>query len=171
MLQAEFETLTGIYPDATLYSAIEREYTRQTEDGHDVWPDKYVFCESYKDNTDGLAEKIQKAADDGIWRKAENNIKVLEKNGAIIQKLVEEKHALEASLKEAEAENACLEEDCVSMNRAMQEMKVTGIEAVMLESLLYALDGGSDEITIYKMLTGFKYLLDRMEDGTHGSRN
>lgn len=171
MQQTEFETLTGIYPDTTLYSAIELEYTRQTDDGRYVWHDKHVFCEAYKDNTDGLAEKIQKAANDEIWRKKENNIKLLEKNCAIIQKLAAEKHELEALLKEAEAENARLEEDCVSMNRAMQELKAANIKADMFDALRDAAHDDNQADTILHMLWGFEYLLSKKEDGTHGSRN
>lgn len=55
MMRQEFEQLTGIYPSTELYRAIEREYIEQDED-------KTVFCERYKNNTDGLAVKIQQAA-------------------------------------------------------------------------------------------------------------
>ena len=34
---------------------------RQDENGHDVWPDKHTFCNAYKFNEDGLAERIQAA--------------------------------------------------------------------------------------------------------------
>ena len=54
MLQ-EFESLTGIYPSAALYSAIEAAYT-------DFDGDKRAFCKAYKENAGGLAERIQRAA-------------------------------------------------------------------------------------------------------------
>ena len=48
----EFEELTGFYPSADLYSAIEQVY--------DDYPgDKRDFCMEYKANADGLAERIQ----------------------------------------------------------------------------------------------------------------
>ena len=52
MMLEEFEELTGFYPSADMYDAIELEYA-------DFPGDKYAFCEAYKANKDGLAEKIQ----------------------------------------------------------------------------------------------------------------
>lgn len=51
MLIGEFELLTGFYPSAELYLEIEREYAASRED-------KHVFCDRYKRNVDGLAERI-----------------------------------------------------------------------------------------------------------------
>lgn len=51
----EFEELTGFYPSADMYDAIELKYA-------DFPGDKYAFCEAYKANKDGLAEKIQQKA-------------------------------------------------------------------------------------------------------------
>lgn len=51
----EFEELTGFYPSADMYDAIELEYA-------DFPGDKYAFCEAYKANKDGLAERIQQRA-------------------------------------------------------------------------------------------------------------
>ncbi len=87
MWQSEQETLTGIYADSILYNAIEREYERQTDDGHDVWPDKQTFCAAYKDNKDGLAEKIQRAANEKIWRTEEKHRKAMAENSALVHKL------------------------------------------------------------------------------------
>ena len=52
MLISEFETLTRIYPSETLYSVIEEFYNESKLDKHE-------FCENYKLNADGLAERIQ----------------------------------------------------------------------------------------------------------------
>lgn len=52
----EFEALTGFYPDQELYALIEEEYT-QSEFQKDEW------CRRYRDNVDGLAEKVQLAAE------------------------------------------------------------------------------------------------------------
>ena len=55
MLMTEFEELTEFYPSADMYDAIDLEYSE--------FPgDKYAFCEAYKANKDGLAEKIQQRA-------------------------------------------------------------------------------------------------------------
>ena len=77
MQRPEFEKRTGEYPDSIKYDCIEREYERQTEDGHDVWKGKDEFCAAYKENRDGLAQKIQQAADNDIWRIEENYRKAL----------------------------------------------------------------------------------------------
>lgn len=53
MMMQEFEKLTGIYPTADLYAAIEAAYMEF--DG-----DKTAFCKAYKANKNGLAEKIQR---------------------------------------------------------------------------------------------------------------
>lgn len=52
MLRTEFEKLTGFYPTESHYSAIEVAYMEF--DG-----DKLEFCRKYKENEDGIAEKIQ----------------------------------------------------------------------------------------------------------------
>ena len=55
MMMTEFEELTGFYPSADMYDAIELEY-------FEFPGDKYAFCEAYKTNKDGLAERIQQRA-------------------------------------------------------------------------------------------------------------
>ena len=55
MMLTEFEELTGFYPSADMYDAIDLEYSEFSGD-------KYAFCEAYKANKDGLAEKIQQRA-------------------------------------------------------------------------------------------------------------
>lgn len=55
MMYSEFTERTGIYPDANMYAAIEDAY-------YDFSGDKNEFCKAYKANTDGLAEKIARAA-------------------------------------------------------------------------------------------------------------
>lgn len=55
MMKNEFEKLTGIYPTAGMYKAIEAAYM-------DFDGDKQAFCAAYKKNKDGIAEKIQNDA-------------------------------------------------------------------------------------------------------------
>lgn len=64
MLRSEFETLTRIYPSETLYSVIEEFY-------NDSKLDKHEFCEKYKFNADGLAERIQEEANELEAEKAQ----------------------------------------------------------------------------------------------------
>ena len=58
MLQSEFENLTGIFPDVLLYEAAEHEYN--TGD----FASKAEFCDCFKADEDGLATKVQKAANE-----------------------------------------------------------------------------------------------------------
>lgn len=107
MLPTEFETQTGIYPDRILYDVIEREYERQDEDGRDIWPDKHTFCNAYKFNEDGLAERIQAAANEAVWQMEERHRRALNESGERVRKLYEQNARLEA---EVEALHAKLEE-------------------------------------------------------------
>lgn len=51
----EFSERTGFYPSFELYTVIEAHYMEQSAD-------KDAFCRAYKENTDGLAERIQQQA-------------------------------------------------------------------------------------------------------------
>ena len=64
MLISEFQNLTGIYPSEMLYSVIEEFY-------NDSKLDKHEFCEKYKFNADGLAERIQEEANELEAEKAQ----------------------------------------------------------------------------------------------------
>lgn len=63
MMIKEFEYLTGFHPDAELYKAIEAEYM----DG--AYKDKIEFCHAYIDNRKGIAEKIQRMANEATARR------------------------------------------------------------------------------------------------------
>lgn len=49
----EFTDRTGFYPSMELYAVIEQTYMEQSAD-------KDAFCKTYKENADGLAERIQR---------------------------------------------------------------------------------------------------------------
>lgn len=72
MMIQEFEALTGIFPSAELYKAIEVEYM----DG--PWTDKQSFCAAYKKNKDGLAEMIAKRACDASYQEEKKARKMIE---------------------------------------------------------------------------------------------
>ena len=55
MLIREFEERTGYYPSAKEIETIEWAY-------HEFHGDKDAFCEAYKENKDGLAQRIQRIA-------------------------------------------------------------------------------------------------------------
>lgn len=135
MQQSEQETLTWIYADSILYNAIEREYERQTDDGHDVWPDKQTFCAAYKENKDGLAEKIQHAANEKIWRTEEKHRKAMAENSAIVQKLNDEKNALSQELADREKYCEMLREDLETKHTVETLESFTSTETHIVNAL------------------------------------
>lgn len=106
MTPKEFEDQTGIYPDRILYDVIEREYVRQDENGRDVWDDKVQFCHAYKFNEDGLAERIQAAANEAIWQMEECHRRALNESGERVRKLYEQNTRLEAEVEALHAKLA-----------------------------------------------------------------
>ena len=80
---------------------------RQDENGRDVWENKAQLCAAYTANEDGLAERIQAAANEAIWQMEERHRKALNESGERVRKLYEQAARLEA---EVEALHAKLEE-------------------------------------------------------------
>lgn len=145
MLQTEFETLTGIFPDAILYEVIEREYNRQI-DGRDFWDNKHDFCNAYKFNEDGLASRLQAAANEAIWRKEEAHRKAMQESAERIEKLSRERDSLRKDL-----------------NDLLRAQSAPDIKSQMLDALLDAEHDDHTAETILHMLRGFDYLLDRRD--------
>ena len=81
MLQSEFETLTDIYADSILYEAIEEAYNNSD------YADKDGFCHDYKFNVGGLAQRIQKTAEQNRWTQEEQYRTALMKDTEIIHEL------------------------------------------------------------------------------------
>lgn len=52
----EFEVLTGFHPSTALYEVIEQDYNSSQLD-------KYEYCEAYKADKDGIAERLARLAD------------------------------------------------------------------------------------------------------------
>lgn len=69
MLIEEFEKLTKIYPSTDTYKVIEQFYAEYDGDKND-------FCNAYKKNIGGLAEKIQNAATKAQFTEKQKNKKV-----------------------------------------------------------------------------------------------
>ena len=154
MLQTEFETLTGIYPDSILYEVIEREYNRQTEDGRDFWDNKHEFCAAYKFDED-LASRLQAAANEAIWRKEEAHRKAMQESAERIESLARELHdrkayceMLEEQLRDRQQEPG-----------AVLEETAPDIKSQMLDALIDALHDDAGSKAIYGILKGFEYLL------------
>ena len=62
MMIEEFEKLTGIYPSAEDYAVIENYYM-------DYPGSKQDFCKAFRNNTDGLAQQIQRELNSIHWKK------------------------------------------------------------------------------------------------------
>ena len=98
MLQSEFETLTDIFPDAVLYEVIEQAYN----DG--PWITKQEFCDAYNVNKGGLAEAVQRAANERLIELGEGTAqqqKTRAKMASTIKALTEELEGLEAAYDKA----------------------------------------------------------------------
>lgn len=66
----EFEVLTGFHPPMSLYEVIERDY-----ESSDL--DKYQYCEQYKADKDGMAERLSRIADKLAWEQTDRATKEL----------------------------------------------------------------------------------------------
>jgi len=162
----EFTKRTGYYPDTIHYNVIQREYERQDDEGHDIWANKDEFCTAYRRNDDGLAEMLQREANEELWRMEEKHRKAMTESANRAQKLSDECRTLEdrvrkaeRSLAEAEAENARLEADIVTANKTVRELKAGGIKADMLDALRQMAHEEWERDEIGTALVGFDYLL------------
>ena len=79
MMREEFEKLTGHYPGIREYSEIEKLYMAMDLD-------KQEFCRRWKENADGIQEKIQRAVN-AEWLKEYND---REKETETLKKQVED---------------------------------------------------------------------------------
>lgn len=66
----EFEVLTGFHPPMSLYEVIERDYESSTID-------KYEYCEAYKTDKDGMAERLARIVDKLGWEQTDRATKEL----------------------------------------------------------------------------------------------
>ena len=83
MLQGEFETLTGIFPDVLLYEAAEQEYNNGD------WASKAEFCDCFKADEDGIATRCQKIANERWLKMEEQNGELIEANENLRRELFE----------------------------------------------------------------------------------
>ena len=86
MMIQEFQQLTGFYPGADMYRFIEEIY-------YDFDGTKQEFCKAYKQNKDGLAERIQSAY----------NMTTSKTRDMLETQQRKEREALEAKVKHLEA--------------------------------------------------------------------
>ncbi len=157
MLQSEFETLTGIYPDVLLYEAAEHEYN--TGD----YASKAEFCDCFKADEDALAHKIQRVANER-WFKAEERI----------GKLTAENNRLEDENENLRNEIAALSDRVDELSDEIGEPPTATLEVaepeITIQSIRTAIqqayqDAANDDCTgdqILHMVWGFEYLLQRL---------
>ncbi len=86
MMLKEFSERTGIHPTITLYTFIENEYMSNDED-------KDTFCRNYKENKDGIAEKVARdcfLAVQELLRRKDEEISLLENKVKKLEKQLEQ---------------------------------------------------------------------------------
>lgn len=153
MLLTEFENLTGIHPDINLYRVIEREYN--TGD----WADKAGFCHDYKFDVDGLASRLQMAANQRL-------IDIEEQHKREVYELRKRVELLTREVGELGSKNECLTDDNETMRRTMQQMQVDEQKVQMYDVLeQYVLDD-VDPNTIGIAVVSFVDLRRRKERRT-----
>lgn len=157
MLQSEFETMTGIYPDVLLYEAAEHEYN--TGD----FASKAEFCDCFKADEDGLATKCQRIANER-WFKAEERI----------GKLTAENNRLEDENENLRNEIAALSDRVDELSDDVGELPTSTLEVtepeITIQSIRTAIqqayhDAACDDCKgdqILHMVWGFEYLLQRL---------
>ena len=158
MMQSEFETLTGIYPDVLLYEAVEHEYI--TGD----FKNKEKFCDCFKANEDGLATKCQRIANER-WFKTEERIGKLTVENDKLQNENENLRNEIAALSDRVDE---LNDEIVELPAVLEttdgfaEAEIERIRAAMQRALQDAACDDCKGDEILHMVWGFEYLLQRL---------
>lgn len=111
MSQGDFQTHTGIFPDVLLYEAAEHEYNEGD------WASKAEFCDCFKANEDGIAQKCQAAAN-ARWFAAEE----------LIGKLRAENNRLEDENENLRNEIAALSDRVDELMDEINELPVSGTD-------------------------------------------
>lgn len=150
MLQGEFQTHTGIFPDVLLYEATEHEYNEGD------WASKAEFCDCFKADEDGLAQKCQAAAN-ARWFAAEE----------LIGKLRAENSRLEDENENLRNEIAALSDRVDELMDDVRDITKKNVntavsKAKMMDSLMNAARDDCTGEEILHMIWGFEYLLTEM---------
>lgn len=157
MLQGEFQTHTGIFPDVLLYEATEHEYNEGD------WASKAEFCDCFKADEDGLAQKCQAAAN-ARWFAAEE----------LIGKLRAENNRLEDENENLRNEIAALSDRVDELSDEVGELPTATLEVtepeITIQSIRAAIqqayqDAAHDDCKgdeILHMVWGFEFLLCRL---------
>lgn len=157
MLQSEFETLTGIYLDAPAYEAAEHEYN--TGD----YASKAEFCECLKADEDGLAHKIQTAANKRYFWLEEQRNRLIAENDKLQnenENLRNEIAALSDRVDELSDEVGEL--PTATLEVTEPEITVQTIRAAIQQAYQDAAHDDCKGDQILHMVWGFEYLLQRL---------
>ena len=155
MLLTEFENLTDIYPDVNLYCVIEHEYNEGD------WESKAQFCTAYKFNEDGLATRLQAAANQRLIDMEEQHRRDVNTAQRREERLREGNAKLTNRIEELE----CKCQDFTTLETA-QLTDLTDLEATMLQALRDMAEDEFQRDEIGTALIGYDYLLKRLEVAT-----
>lgn len=149
MMLNEFSYRTGFHPSLEMYGMIEQFYA-------DFDGDKDAFCKAYKENADGMAEKIQHAAGTESFKKHAKAAAEMEKLKKQIAEL-EEKLEREEEWKPYEDNDNVSQMDYDKLKLAIGTRTMSDSEA---KELLYDWYGfAMDKIRIHRTIP--KYEVNR----------
>lgn len=157
MLQSEFETLTGIYPDVLMYEAAEHEYNEGD------WASKAEFCDCFKADEDGLATKIQRIANEKWQAERDRAVKLNFENNRLEdenENLRNEIGALHDRVDELSDEISEL--PTATLEVTEPEITIQTIRAAIQQAYQDAAHDDCKGDQILHMVWGFEYLLQRL---------
>ena len=123
MLLSEFENHTGFRPDTALFAVIQSERDAKTDDGKEIWSSDAQFCNAYKFDEDGIAQKCQKLANDERWRMDEQYRTAQEKSDNRVHGLYNENQLLRKEVEDQIARRSQLEADKQELEREIENMR------------------------------------------------
>jgi len=172
MTIGEFQNHTDMYPDFTLYEAACKEYEKKNPDGSPAWDSQAQFCNAYKFNEDGLAERIMHSANERVESWINDNVRLKSE----LEPLVDQCEKLRAENNRLEDENENLRNEIAALSDRVDELMdeiselPTATPKITIQSIRTAIqqayqDAAHDDCKgdeILHMVWGFEYLLQRL---------
>ena len=173
MTIGEFQNHTDMYPDFTLYEAACKEYEKKNPDGSPAWDSQAQFCNAYKFNEDGLAERIMHSANERVESWISDNVRLkseLEPLADRCEKLVAENNRLEDENENLRNEIADMAKTVDNLIQQIAELKPQGftpeqIRIAIQQSFCNAAHDDNCADMILHMVWGFDYLLENLGVG------
>jgi len=153
MMQSEFEILTGIYLDVPAYEAAEHEYNTGN------YASKAEFCDCFKADEDGLATKIQTAANKRWFGLTDQR-----------DRLTAENDRLQKENENLSIEIMKLGEHVDELQKKIDAMPEQGVPkrimmlATMMQALIAAAMDDNKAETILHQVWAYQYLLDELHE-------